>query len=160
MNKLMSKALVQARKAYIKNEVPVGAVIINAQGIIVAQAHNQVETKKSQLAHAELLAIQKATKKIKDWRLDGYTMVVTLEPCTMCLMVMKMHRITSIVYGAASPLYGFSVDKSLNLDINKAHFTLTSRILEKEASELLRSFFKNQRIEKSERRQEPTKSKE
>src|SRR3990167_8787540 len=81
----MEHALQQAYKANDKNEVPIGAVILNKDGKIIARAYNQVEKKETQLAHAELQVLDKATKKMKRWRLHDCTLYVTLQPCMMCM---------------------------------------------------------------------------
>lgn len=96
----MEIAYKEAQKAYKKREVPVGAIIVK-DGKIIAKAHNLKEKKKSSLAHAEILCIEKACKKINNWRLDDCTMYVTLYPCNMCLGAIKEARINSVVYGAS-----------------------------------------------------------
>ena len=96
MNKFMAIAFNEAKKAYLKKEVPVGAVIIK-DDIVIAKAHNLREYKKTSLAHAEILAISKACKKLNSWRLDGCTMYVTLEPCLMCAGAITQSRINKVV---------------------------------------------------------------
>lgn len=145
----MQKALLQAKKAFKNDEVPVGAVVIKGNKII-ASAYNKVESKKTQLAHAELIALKKAAKKLNDWRLDSCTIFVTLEPCAMCLAAIKISRVKRIIFGAKSKLFGFSVDKSFFFDKNKSHLEIEGGILENESGDLLRSFFKNKRNVKSE----------
>ena len=81
----MEQALKEADKAYAKNEVPIGAVVVNAKGTIIARGHNCVEKEHTQSAHAEIRAIKKAGKKIGDWRLSNCWLYVTLEPCSMCM---------------------------------------------------------------------------
>ena len=93
----MKQALKEAEKAYKKLEVPVGAVIVK-DGKIIARAHNQKETKTDTTKHAEILAIQKASKKLKSWRLIDCEMYVTLEPCSMCKEIIKKSRISDIYY--------------------------------------------------------------
>lgn len=95
----MIEALKEAKKAYSKKEVPVGAIIVK-ENKIIARAHNLRETKKNVLAHAEILCINKACKKLKSWRLDGCTMYVTLYPCQMCLGAIKQSRIENVFFGA------------------------------------------------------------
>ena len=95
MNKFMKEAISQAKKAYDKKEVPVGCVIVKDEKII-ARAYNYMETKKSSLCHAEILAIKKASKKLLSWRLNECDMYVTLEPCIMCLGAIKNSRIRKI----------------------------------------------------------------
>ena len=96
--KYMKEALKQAKKAYAIEEVPIGCVIVHEDKII-ARAYNKRNTKKSTLAHAELLAIQKACKKLGDWRLEECTMYITLEPCQMCAGAIVQARIPRVVIG-------------------------------------------------------------
>ncbi len=100
VDKYIDKAYKEALKAFEKNEVPVGAVIVDKEGKIISRAHNLKETKHSPLAHAEIICIEKACKKIKNWRLDECTMYVTLYPCQMCLGAIKESRIGKVYYGA------------------------------------------------------------
>ena len=97
VNKYMQVAYNEAIKAYKKNEIPVGAVIVKNNKII-AKAHNNRQYKYNVLGHAEINAILKVEKKIKDWRLDGCTMYVTLAPCQMCQMIIKESRIDKVYY--------------------------------------------------------------
>ena len=90
----MKKALVLARKAFDLGEVPVGSIVVDSNEKIIGRGYNSVEKNKSQLAHAELLAISKAVKKRGDWRLDGCTLYVTLEPCGMCFHAIGLSRIS------------------------------------------------------------------
>ena len=106
--KYMREALKEARKAYQLNEVPIGAVIV-VEDKIIARAHNLRVTKKSSLAHAEILAIQKANKKAGDWRLEDAELYVTLEPCPMCAGAIMQARIKTVCYGTKDPKAG-SVD--------------------------------------------------
>jgi tRNA(adenine34) deaminase len=98
-DKFMKAALKQAKKAYDKGDVPVGAVIVKNSKII-ARAYNKREEKKDVTYHAEILAIRKACKRLKDWRLNDCIMYVTLEPCSMCMGAIKQARISKIIYGA------------------------------------------------------------
>lgn len=101
----MQKALVQAQQAMAIDEVPVGAVIV-LDGRIIAAAHNQREQLRDPTAHAEIIAITQATESINDWRLEGCTMFVTLEPCLMCAGAIIQSRIPRLVFGAADPKGG------------------------------------------------------
>ena len=96
--KFMNEALKEARKAYEKLEIPVGAVIVK-NGKIISRAHNLKETKQTATAHAEILAIQKANKKLNNWRLIDCDMYVTLEPCSMCMGAIVSSRIKNIYIG-------------------------------------------------------------
>ena len=111
--KYMKKAIEQAEKAYDKLEVPVGAVIVK-DGKIIAKAFNQKETKYDTTKHAEILAIQKASKKLKSWRLLDCEMYVTLEPCPMCAGAIIQSRIKKVYYGVADEKTG-AVGSRLNL---------------------------------------------
>ena len=99
----MYEALQEARKAFEQNEVPIGALVVDAQGIIQSRAYNQVESMRTQLGHAEVLALQIAAQSRNNWRLDGHWLYVTLEPCAMCLSLARLSRIAGIVFGASSP---------------------------------------------------------
>ena len=138
----MRFAITEARKAETKNEVPIGCVIVQ-NGLIVSRGHNLRESKQDPTAHAELIAIKKAARKLGSWRLLDTTLYVTLEPCTMCMGAIILSRIPTVVFGcydpkggAAGSLYNFSDDDRLNHRVN-----LISRILESECSGLLSSFF-------------------
>ena len=97
----MEIALEEAKKAYSKGEVPIGAVIVK-NGEIIARSHNLKETLKSAIAHAEILAIEEASKRIGDWRLNGAEMYVTLEPCSMCASAIAQSRISKLHIGNES----------------------------------------------------------
>lgn len=104
----MDKALKQAKIALQKNEVPIGAIVVDENGIVIARAYNAVEGKHTQTAHAEILALQRAAKRRKSWRLNGCWIYVTLEPCLMCFSLIQLSRLSGIVYGAQSTLFGTS----------------------------------------------------
>ncbi|MFC1842670.1 nucleoside deaminase [Candidatus Dependentiae bacterium] len=148
----MKIAMKAAKRALAKNEVPIGAVVVDPEGNIVATASNMVHRSKSQTEHAEVRAIKKACKKLGDWRLDGYWVYVTLEPCTMCYGLMRLCRISGLVYGAKSALFGYRLDKGIDLDVYKKDtIEVIAGVLRDEAVDILRSFFKNKR-KKGERR--------
>ncbi len=145
----MDKALAEARKAASIAEVPIGCVIVRDNKII-ARAHNLRETKQDPAAHAELLAIRKAAKKLNSWRLLDTTLYVTLEPCTMCMGAIILARIPTVVFGcfdpkagAAGSLYDLSKDSRLNHSCE-----LISGIRHQECSSLLTSFFAELRRKK------------
>lgn len=138
----MDKAIAEARKAEAITEVPIGCVIVH-QGRIIARSHNLRETKQDPAAHAELLAIRKAARKQKNWRLLDTTLYVTLEPCLMCMGAIILARIPTVVFGcfdpkagAAGSLYDLSSDPRLN-----HRFELISGIREQECAALLTDFF-------------------
>ena len=145
----MNEALKQAKKAYSKLEVPVGAVIVK-NGKIIARAYNQKETKFDTTKHAEIVAIQKASNKLKSWRLIDCDMYVTLEPCPMCAGAIIQSRIRTVYYGVRDEKTG-AVGSVLNLfDDYKFNHTprFTSGILENECKKLLQDFFKSLRKSK------------
>ena len=149
-NKFMKEALKEAIKAYNENEVPVGAVIVK-DGKVIARAHNQKETKLDTTKHAEIIAIQKASKKLKNWRLEDTTMYVTLEPCTMCIGAIIGARIKKVCFGAMDEKTG-ACGSVLNIpkDHKFNHIVeIESGIMEKECKEILQKFFKNLRRVKS-----------
>lgn len=143
----MAQALEQARKAYDSAEVPVGAIIISASGEVIAAAHNQTEKERLVTAHAEILCIELASKKLGNWRLSGCTLYSTLEPCPMCLGAMQLARIERLVWAAPDLRLG-ACGTFIDLT-NKKHPFHTIRceggVLAEEASELMRSFFQQRR---------------
>ncbi len=142
--KFMKKAMNLARKAYELDEVPVGAVIV-CDGKVIASAYNKRESSFDATAHAEILAIQKACKKIKDFRLIGAEMYVTLEPCVMCAGAILNSRIENVYFGAYISNGSISADElSQRAELNhKTNFY--GGFLEKENSELISSYFKEKR---------------
>ena len=151
--KYMKKALLQAKKAYNKMEVPVGAVIVK-DGKIIASAYNQKETKLDTTKHAEISAIQKASKKLNSWRLNDCEMYVTLEPCPMCAGAIIQSRIKKVYYGTPDEKTG-AVGSKLNLfkDFKFNHnVEFENSILEKECKEMLQNFFKELRAQKNNKR--------
>lgn len=149
--KFMKEALKEAKKAYQKLEVPVGAVIVKDEKIL-ARAHNIKETKKDTTKHAEIIAIQKASKKLNNWRLTDCDMYITLEPCTMCTGAIINSRIRKIYIGTMDEKTGACGSK-LNLleDYTFNHkVELETGILKNECKEMLQDFFKNlRRIKKN-----------
>ena len=139
----MKEALKEARKAYKKEEVPVGAVIVK-NGKVIARAHNLKETKNSSIFHAEILAIEKACKKLGAWRLTDCDMYVTLEPCTMCTGALINSRIRKLYIGTNDEKTGACGSK-INLleDVVFNHKVEIERgILQKECEAILKDFFK------------------
>jgi tRNA(adenine34) deaminase len=102
----MRLALAEAAAADAAGEVPVGAVVLDASGQVLARGHNERETTNDPTAHAEIAALRRASAARSSWRLDGCTLVVTLEPCTMCAGAIVLARVARVVYGAADPLAG------------------------------------------------------
>ena len=144
--KFMAEALKEAEKSANFDEVPVGAVIVKDEKII-ARGHNLRERKNDPTAHAEIVAIRKACKKLKSWRLEGCTIYVTIEPCSMCAGTLLWTRIKRIVYGAKDPKGG-SLGSSYNLfevkNINH-HPEIEGGVLEEKCSTLMTSFFRSKR---------------
>lgn len=142
----MLQALELAKKAYAKGEIPIGAVVVTQEGAIIGKGYNLTEHSRSQSSHAEVRAIEQAGRKLGDWRLDGCTLYVTLQPCLMCLGLICLSRITRLVYGAESPLFGYHLDKESLPCLYKKHMKgITSGVLEEESKKLLEQFFKMKR---------------
>lgn len=141
----MDQAYVQAVKAYAINEVPIGAVLVDDAGTIVARGYNQVEKKSTQLAHAEMLALSRGAKKIKNWRLGSMTLYVTVQPCMMCLGALYLSRVKRIVYGVESPKYGASSTETCASGIYQNLHTTTHCIHYEPAKSLLQLFFQKKR---------------
>ena len=141
--KFMKEALKEAQKAYHKLEIPVGAVIVKDDKII-ARAHNLKEQKQDATRHAEIMAIEKASKKLKNWRLTDCEMYITLEPCSMCAGAIINARIKKIYIGASDLKTGACGSK-LNL-LQDYHFDTSVEvekdILEEECQKILKDFFK------------------
>ena len=141
--KFMKEALKEAKKAYEKEEVPVGCVIVK-DGKIIARAHNLKETKYDTTKHAEILAIQKASKKLKSWRLIDCDMYVTLEPCSMCAGAIINSRIRKVYYGTSDEKTG-AIGSVFNLleDYKFNHkVEYQSGIMQEECEGILKEFFK------------------
>lgn len=145
----MSKAIIEAEKGYMKGEVPIGCVIVR-NGAVLARGHNLRESRQDPAGHAEMIAIGKAARKIKSWRLTDCTLYVTLEPCTMCMGAIILARIPKVVFacfdpkgGAAGSLYDFSTDSRFNHTVE-----MISAVLEDKCSLILKNFFKELRKKK------------
>ncbi len=144
----MRQALKEALKADKIDEVPIGCVIV-LNGKIIARGYNKREKLENSLAHAEIVAINKACKKINSWRLEDATMYITLEPCAMCSGAIIQSRIKKVIYGAYD--YRFGAHKSIiNLfDVKFNHqVDIKGGLLEEECSNLIKDFFKRLRVEK------------
>lgn len=151
--RFMQVCIAEAKKALRHGDIPVGAVIVKGNKVI-AKAHNQKEKKKCSIFHAEIIAIQRASKKLKNWHLDGCEIYVTLEPCQMCLSAIEQSRISKVYYGASAD------NKNLNI-VNVFQNIYNSRVefsaghMEGECKELLKTFFV--RLRESKRGNEQSK---
>ena len=148
-NKFMKSALKEAEKSYDKEEIPVGAVIVK-DGKIIARGYNQKETKTDTTKHAEILAIQKASKKLNSWRLIDCEMYVTLEPCSMCAGALINSRIKKVYIGASDQKTG-AVGSVFNLleDYTFNHKVEYEKgVLQDECENILKEFFKKLRKNK------------
>lgn len=145
----MKEAIKEAKKAEERNEVPIGAVVVY-NGEIISRAHNLRESEQNALAHAELLAIDQACRKLETWRLEDATLYVTLEPCPMCSGALILSRVKRVVYGAADPKGGCA-GTLMNL-LQDQRFNhqceLAAGIMEAECGEMLSHFFRQIRERK------------
>lgn len=142
----MKEALKEAMKAYKEDEVPVGCVIVKDDKII-ARGHNKKEKKNNAILHAEIVTLTKAQKKLNDWHLNDCTLYVTLEPCLMCTGAIIQTRIKKVVFGAFDPKGG-AIESALKVNEVKGinhRFESISKVLEKECSMILKSYFKSKR---------------
>ena len=144
--KYMKQAIKQAKKAYALDEVPIGCVIV-AGDKIIARGYNRRNTDKNPLAHAELSAIRKASKKTGDWRLEECTMYVTLEPCQMCAGAIVQARIPRVVIGAMNPKAGCagSIINLLQMQQFNHQVDVIRGVREQECSGMMKEFFKDLR---------------
>ena len=147
--KFMKAALKQAQKAYAIDEVPIGCVIVQ-NGHIIARGYNRRNIDKNTLAHAELSAIRKASKKTGDWRLEDCTMYVTLEPCQMCAGAIVQSRMKRVVIASMNAKAGCagSVLNLLQMQQFNHQVEITQSVLEEECSRMLSSFFRDLRDRK------------
>lgn len=138
--KVLDLLLKNAEKAYKKGEIPVSAVILDQSGKIISYSNNDRQRKCNVLGHAEINAILKAEKKIRDWRLDGYSMIVTLEPCNMCSVIIKESRLDKVYYFLPKK----NDDNLWEININKEQINNYKEYTSK-FKQLLTDFFNNKR---------------
>jgi tRNA(adenine34) deaminase len=145
--KYMQIALAQAEKAGRIDEVPIGAVLVDQKGRVLAKAHNHTIGNCDPTAHAEILALRAAAVKIKNYRLTGCVLYATIEPCLMCMGALVHARIAMVVYGACDPkwgaagsLYNFAADQRLNHP-----FKVVAGVSKEQCRELIQAFFRNKR---------------
>ena len=145
-SRYMKMAINEARKAYKMGEVPVGAVIVK-DDVVIAKAYNKKEKYGCVTGHAEILAVEKASKKLNNWRLNGCDIYITLEPCPMCASAIKQSRISNVYCGLSnSDSSAMNITKKIleNNDINSS-VNLYSDLFSNEVSVLLKKFFENRR---------------
>ena len=147
--KYMREAIRQAKKAYAIGEVPIGCVIVY-QDKIIGRGYNRRTIDKNTLSHAELTAIRKASRKMGDWRLEGCTLYVTLEPCQMCSGAIVQSRMDRVVIGCMNPKAGCagSILNLLQMDRFNHQAQITAGVLEEECSSLMKQFFRELREKK------------
>ena len=145
----MREAIKEAKEGWLNGEVPVGALLISQSDEILARDHNRCISLNDPTAHAEILVIRQAAQKLKNYRLNGVTMVVTIEPCPMCMGAIMNARLDTLVFGAfdqkcgaAGSVYNLPDDERLNHRI-----TIISRIMEQECRDLMQCFFRERRHE-------------
>ena len=153
--KFMKKALHQARRAALIGEVPIGCVIVR-DGKVIARGFNRRKTRHSTLAHAEISAIDKASRRLGDWRLEGCTMYVTLEPCQMCSGALVQSRIDRVVIGTMNPKAGCagSILNLLRMPEFNHQVEITTGVLQEECSTVLQDFFRDLRVRVKEEKEE------
>ncbi len=148
-NYFMKQALIEAKKAYKIDEVPIGAVVVY-KGEIIGRGYNKREKNQDPTAHAEMIAIKNAAKRLGDWRLEDCIIYVTVEPCLMCAGAIQKARIKKLVYGTESDkdgAFGTLIDVLQNEELNH-QLEVTSGIMAKESQKLLKDFFKKLRNRK------------
>ena len=144
-DKILNTMLNEANKAYLEDEIPVGAIIVK-DNVIVAKAHNKKQKYNCCTKHAEIICIEKISRKINDWRLNDYDMYITMEPCLMCLGAIEQSRIKNIYYLVENNKYGCLGNKKINLgNINVNLNKINNNKYEKKCKDLLKEFFDNKR---------------
>ena len=143
----MKEALKEAQAAFDAGEVPIGAVLVDPAGVIVARAHNMRETWRDGTAHAEIIALREAAKKLGRWRLSGLTLYVTIEPCPMCAGALVMSRVDRVVYGATDAKAG-ACESLFNIVGHPAlnhQLEMRAGVLEDECRAIMKRFFQERR---------------
>ena len=148
----MREAIRQAKKAYAKNETPIGCVIVR-DGRVIARGYNKRNEKKNTLAHAEIIAIHKASRIVGDWRLEDCTMYVSLEPCPMCAGAIVQARIPRVVIGSMNAKAGCagSVVNLLQMEGFNHKVEVQTGVLREECSQMMSGFFRELRMRKKDR---------
>ena len=152
--RFMRQAITQAKKALKNGDVPIGCVIVR-EGKVIARGYNRRNKDRQSLAHAELMAIKKASKILGDWRLEDCKMYVTLEPCQMCSGAIVQARMPEVIMGCMNPKAGCagSVINLLDMEGFNHRVKITKGVLEKECSEMLTNFFKEMREREKKKKQ-------
>ena len=151
--KYMRQAIRQAKKAYELDETPIGCVIVR-EGKVIGRGYNRRNTDKNPLAHAEITAIRKASRKLGDWRLEECTLYVTLEPCQMCAGAIVQSRVARVVVGCMNPKAGCagSILNLLDMKEFNHQVQLETGVMEEECSALMKEFFKELRMKQKMRK--------
>ena len=151
---IMQLALEQADQAAEKNEIPIGAILLDTDGTVIGRGHNQSISTHDPTAHAEILALREACRKKQNYRLPETTLVVTLEPCIMCLGAIIHARIGRVVYGADDPKTGSLKSRLQGAELSWSNhtFSVIQGIDQEHCSSILSSFFKRRRLEHKKRR--------
>lgn len=139
MNDFMDLALKQALKAYKKQEVPIGAIVVK-NGKIISKAYNKKENKQITTKHAEIIAIERACKKLKTWHLDGCEIYTTMEPCLMCYGAIEQSRISKIYYGLKNMNFGFKSKYNIETKLQVCECKISNEYID-----YIKSFFKEKR---------------
>lgn len=139
MNDFMDLALKQALKAYKKQEVPIGAIVVK-NGKIISKAYNKKENKQITTKHAEIIAIERACKKLKTWHLDGCEIYTTMEPCLMCYGAIEQSRISKIYYGLKNMNFGFKSKYNIETKLQICECKISNEYID-----YIKSFFKEKR---------------
>lgn len=139
MNNFMNLALKQALKAYKKQEVPIGTIVVK-NGKIISKAYNKKENKQITTKHAEIIAIERACKKLKTWHLDGCEIYTTMEPCLMCYGAIEQSRISKIYYGLKNMNFGFKSKYNIETKLQVCECKISNEYID-----YIKSFFKEKR---------------
>ena len=159
--KYMREAIKQAKKAAAIGEVPIGCVIVR-DGTILARGYNRRNIEGSTLAHAEIIAIKKASKKLQDWRLEDCELYVTLEPCPMCAGAIVQARVSEVIIGSMNPKAGCagSILNMLEMHEFNHQVKVERGVLKEECSEMLSAFFSRLRVVKKKKKEERKRAEE
>lgn len=153
----MRLALAEAEKAYARGEIPIGAVLVrNEDGTVVSRGHNLRESKNDATAHAEMEAIREACARLNRWRLSGFTLYVTIEPCAMCAGALVNSRIDRLVYGSTESKFGAveSIFNVVNHRLLNHRLSVTAGVLEDECRQLMKDFFRMRREQNKQKKRE------